>query len=45
VFNVSSSDFPVEVTFLMQPERIGRQIGRVGLEGGSSLSFSQFIYP
>jgi hypothetical protein len=45
VFNVSSSDFPVEVTFLMQSESIGRQTGRLGLEGGSSLSFSQFIYP
>jgi hypothetical protein len=45
VFNISSSDFPVEVTFLMQSESMGRQIGRVGLEGGSSLSFSQFIYP
>ena len=45
VFNVSSSNFPVEVTFLMQSESIGRQTGRLGLEGGPSLSFSQFIYP
>ena len=45
VFNVSSSNYPVEITFLMQSESIGRQTGRVRLEGGPSLSFSQFIYP
>jgi hypothetical protein len=45
VFSTPSSNFPIEVTFFMQSENIGRQTGRVGLEGGPSLSFNQFIYP
>src|SRR5918992_325114 len=42
VFDVPSSNFPVEVTFLVQSENIGYQTGRVGIEGGPSLNFSQF---
>jgi hypothetical protein len=45
VFSAPGSNSPIEVTFFVQSESIGRQAGQVGLEGGPTLNFSQFIYP
>jgi hypothetical protein len=36
---------PAEVMFHLEPEGVGLLKGQVGIEGGSTLDFSQFIYP
>jgi len=33
------------VTFYLKPRQVGSLAGRVGLEGGPSLRFDQFVYP
>jgi hypothetical protein len=45
VFSAPGSNYSVEVTFVVQSEKVGRQAGQVGLAGGPALSFRQFIYP
>jgi hypothetical protein len=36
---------PTSITFYLEPEKFGRLRGQAGLEGGQSITFSQFIYP
>lgn len=45
VFNVSDAAQETPVTFHFEPERIGRLRGRAGLADGTSVEFSQFVYP
>jgi hypothetical protein len=45
VFSVSDASQPSSVTFRLEPERPGMLRGQIGIEGGQSLSFSQFVYP
>jgi hypothetical protein len=45
VFNVPDASQPTLVIFRLEPDKMGRVTGVVGLEGGASLSFKQFIYP
>lgn len=45
VFEAAGPDRPTAVTFETEPDEIGRLQGRVGLDGGTSLTFSQFVYP
>ena len=40
-----SKDRPTEVTFELEPDEIGTLAGRVGLDGGASQTFEQFVYP
>jgi hypothetical protein len=41
----SGGDGPVRVTLHLEPQRLGRVAGRLGVDGGEALSFSQFVYP
>jgi hypothetical protein len=45
VFNAPAASQPAVVIFRLEPDKIGRLNGQVGLEGGASLGFKQFIYP
>jgi hypothetical protein len=47
IFNAKegSEDRPTEVTFELEPDEMGTLAGRVGLDGGASQSFEQFVYP
>jgi len=36
---------PTEVTFELEPDEMGTLAGRVGLDGGASQTFEQFVYP
>ena len=46
VFDVAMGpDRPTAVTFDLQPDKLGPLKGRVDLDGGTSLTFSQFVYP
>jgi hypothetical protein len=45
VFNAPDASQPSVVIFRLEPDHIGRLKGQVGLEGGASLSFKQFVYP
>jgi hypothetical protein len=45
VFRASDPSRPVVLTFHLEPDRMGRLPGQIGLEGGQTISFSQFIYP
>ena len=40
-----SEDRPTEVTFELEPDETGTLAGRVGLDGGASRTFEQFVYP
>lgn len=44
-FEVSQPDEPISVTFFIEPQHIGPNEGRVGLDDGQPVSFSQLIYP
>ena len=44
-FNLSNPSQPSAVTFRFEPNKFGRMPVRIGLEGGTELSFSQFYYP
>ncbi len=44
-FAVAEPGSPIEVTFELEPERVGRVEGRVGLVEGPELAFGQFVYP
>jgi hypothetical protein len=45
VFNVPDASQPTLIIFRLEPDKMGRLNGEVGLEGGASLSFKQFVYP
>jgi hypothetical protein len=45
VFSAPDASQPIVVIFRLEPDKIGSLNGQVGLEGGASLSFKQFIYP
>ena len=47
IFNAKegSEDRPTEVTFELEPDEMGTLAGRVGLDGGESQTFEQFVYP
>jgi hypothetical protein len=44
-FQVAEPGQPTFITFHLKPEKFGPNRGEVGLVEGSSLQFSQFIYP
>lgn len=45
VFSVPAEGPRSDVIFHLEPEEMGRLKGRVGLDGGPSLDFRQFVYP
>ncbi len=45
VFGVTGPGEPVRVTFRLRPEQIGPLTGRAREDGGSWLSFTQFVFP
>jgi hypothetical protein len=45
VFNVPDASQQTLLIFRLEPDKVGRLKGQVGLEGGTSLSFKQFVYP
>jgi hypothetical protein len=45
VFSVSVEGQQSDVIFHLEPEKMGRLQGQVGLDGGPSLNFAQFVYP
>jgi len=45
VFEVDGTEQPTAVTFNVLPDSFGPLRGRVGLEGGGSFGFTQFVYP
>ncbi len=45
VFEINESGQPTDVTFNLQPEKIGPLKGRIGYNGRESLGFAQFVYP
>src|SRR5215210_3436116 len=47
IFNAkeASEDRRAEVTFKLEPDEMGTLAGMVGLDGGASQSFEQFVYP
>lgn len=44
-FSARPADTPMTITFGVEPEKIGALSGNMGVEGGSSVAFSQFVYP
>lgn len=44
-FRLGDSDVQAEITFMMEPQRVGSLAGRIGIEGGESYEFMQFIFP
>lgn len=45
VFDARGLDRPAAITFELEPDEVGPLEGRVGLDGGTSLTFGQFVYP
>jgi hypothetical protein len=45
IFHAVNPDQPISITFHVDPEKIGLLTGWIGLDGGPTLEFSQFIYP
>jgi hypothetical protein len=45
LFPITQSGEPISITFYIKPERPGVLNGKAGIEGGSSLDFTQLIYP
>jgi hypothetical protein len=45
VFNLTAGGQPTTVTFHVQLNTMGPLSGRIGLDNGPPLSFSQFVYP
>ena len=45
VFDVTPGRRPTAATFELQPDKVGPLEGRIGLDGGTSLTFRQFVYP
>lgn len=44
-FRVGENERVVEISFDVQPDGIGPAKGRIGLQNGESVSFSQFVFP
>jgi len=44
-FQAQPGDGPLRVTFQLRPQAAGSRSGRVGLEGGDTVTFRQFVYP
>jgi hypothetical protein len=44
-FRATELNQPVTIAFRLEPEKIGTAHGQIGLLGGPTLSFDQFIYP
>jgi hypothetical protein len=42
---VQNGTAPLEVTFWLEPQSWGTQAGRIGIEGGPELAFTQFLFP
>jgi len=45
VFNVGQAGQLLQITFELQPNRIGQVNGQIGLENGQPVQFAQFVYP
>ncbi|HEX7080192.1 MAG TPA: hypothetical protein VF329_04190 [Gammaproteobacteria bacterium] len=45
VFALAHAGEPLRATFEVEPQRPWRVRGRVGVEGGEMVMFSQFVYP
>ena len=45
VFKVDQARQPRQITFDLQPNHIGQVNGRIGLENGQPVQFTQFVYP
>jgi hypothetical protein len=45
VFSLSRHGGPLTVSFMLQSEHIGSVAGRVGIDGGETANFRQFVYP
>jgi hypothetical protein len=45
IFNHAMSEQPIIVTFHVQPHTMGSLSGRIGLDNGPLLLFSQLVYP
>ena len=45
LFDLVESEQPTTVTFHLQTNTMGSLSGRIGLDNGPTLSFSQFVYP
>ena len=41
----TETDGPTAITFELEPDQIGPLEGRIGLDGGTSLTFGHFVYP
>jgi hypothetical protein len=41
----TEADGPTAIAFELEPDEIGPLEGRIGLDGGSFLTFGQFVYP
>jgi len=44
-FSVATPDQPTEVTFRLEPQKVGLVSGRIGLAQGGAQRYRQFIYP
>lgn len=45
VFQISDPAQEAAFTFFIEPQQIGAHSGNVGLDGGATVSFNQFVYP
>ncbi len=45
VFQAGRPDEPISATFFIEPQRIGPNDARIGLDDGQPVSFSQLVYP
>lgn len=41
----TASGQPLTLTFFLEPEHVGRHVGRIGIEDGPTVEFSQIIWP
>ncbi len=44
-FELSQQGEPAAITFDIQPDEIGREVGQVGIEDGASVEFTAIVYP
>jgi hypothetical protein len=44
-FRLGDINTPAGITFMMEPQRVGSLSGRIGVEGGDSYEFTQFVFP
>lgn len=45
VFKVNQAGQPLQITFDLQPQKIGMHRGQIGLENGPEVQLNQFVYP